>query len=129
MSKATAALPDLELKHVSLRASLRNKGSQSRELSAAQAETLAAEVFDEALIRAGIGTEEAALIVGVSKSLVSRWRSDSYREQPSYAQLLRLPAHFQYAMHKVANQRFGFGRAALLDLLDAAGQLAVAVGE
>lgn len=122
-------LPPVELKDVSLRATVRNLVSQPVELTAEQAELLAAEVFDEALTAAGIGTEQAGLIIGVSKGLVSKWRSKAYRERPSYAQMLRLPATFHLAMNRIVSRRFGFARAALRTLMDAAGDLAVAAGE
>ena len=39
--------------------------------------------------------------------------------------MLLLPASFHIALHRVMNRRYGFGRAALKRLLDAAGDLAV----
>jgi len=123
------ALPSLELKNVSLKVDLRNNVSRPVELSSEEAAILAAEVFDEALNACGIGTEQAALVIGVSKGLVSKWRSPHYRERPSYAQLLQLPPAFHLAMNRIVSRRFGFARAALAMLMDAAGDLAVAVGE
>lgn len=128
-TNSNAAMNRLPRKGVAVKASLRNQVSEPRELTREQAEKLAADVFDEALIRAGIGTEEAGLIIGVSKATVSKWRSEHYQEQPTLAHLLRLPSTFQYAMHKVASRRFGFGRAALLLLLEAAEDVAVELDE
>jgi hypothetical protein len=121
-------LPALELKKVSLKVGLRNKVSP-RELTPEEADRLAAEVFDEALTASHIGTEDAARMVGVSKGLVSKWRSPHYTERPSYGQLLRLGPEFNLAMNRIVARRFGFARAALLTLMDAASDLALAVGE
>jgi len=92
------------------------------------ADRTASEMFDEALKSARITSQEAAFLTGVSESLVRKWRSVQQREQPSFAQMLCLPAPFHIALHRVMNRRFGFGRAALRRLLDAAGDL-MAVSE
>lgn len=84
-------------------------------------------LFDQALQDARIETGEAAYLCGVTDSLVRRWRSSNYREQPSLGQLLRLPPSFHIALHRQMDKRYGFGRAALASLLDAAGALALFV--
>jgi hypothetical protein len=128
-ANSNRAVSELPRKAVSLKASLRKGFSQPVDLTAEQAGILAAEVLDEALIMSGIGTEQAALTIGVSTGMVSKWRSATYRERPSYAQLLQLPPEFHLAMNRIVSRRFGFARAALAMLMDAAGDLAVAIGE
>ena len=87
----------------------------------------AAALLDEALASARITSKEVAILADVSESLVSRWRSPHYSEAPSFGQMLRLPPSFHLALHRAMNRRFGFGRAALAQLLEAAGDLALAV--
>lgn len=88
---------------------------------------LAASILDEAFRLANLESKEAAHLVGVSTSLVDKWRSVDERGCPSLAQLLMLPPTFHIALHRVMNRRFGFGRAALSRLLEAAGDLALGV--
>lgn len=91
----------------------------------------AAQRFDEALTRAGLSSKEVATVLGVSDSLVNRWRSPNYRETPSFIQVCCLEMQsfsFALALHRVNSRRHGFGRAALSRLLEAAGDLAT-VGE
>lgn len=85
---------------------------------------LASVLFDEALKGSGLTNQEVAFLVTVSESLVQKWRSAESRACPSFAQLLRLPPSFHIALHRVMNKRYGFGRAALRDLLEAAGSIA-----
>lgn len=88
---------------------------------------VSAELFDAALNdpRANLTNKEVAHLVGVSESLVQKWRTPSARTCPSFVQLLRLPPAFHLALHRSMNRRFGFGRAALVDLLEAVGSLAL----
>lgn len=88
---------------------------------------LAACLFDTALseLRCGLTNKEVAHLVGVSVSLVEKWRSPDARACPSFAQMLRLPLSFHLALHRAQNAHFGFGRAALMDLLESAGSLAL----
>lgn len=86
---------------------------------------LASELFDTALEAARITSANAAHLIGVSESLVNRMRSQNYREGVSFTQMLRLPSSFHIALFRVMNRQHGYGRAALRDLLDAAGALAV----
>lgn len=89
------------------------------------ARELAAMLFDEALTTARITTSEVAYLFDVSESLVRRMRSRDARERASLVQMLLLPPAFHIAMQRAMNKRFGLGKAALLDLLDAVGRLAV----
>lgn len=92
------------------------------------AEALASTLFAQAMDDAGLTTAEVAYLVQHSESLVSRWRSPEHREQPSFAQLLRLPPSFHLALHKRLDKHYGFSRAALLEAIDALGRLGQAVG-
>jgi len=131
-------LPPSLLPNVSQTADVRNKVSQTAELrnfvssdgdvTADQADILSAQLFDGALTLAGISSKEVGILLGVGAPLVSKWRSPEYREQPSFAQMLRLPIGFHIALHRTMNARFGFGRAAIRRLLDAVGDL-MAVSE
>jgi len=89
------------------------------------ASMLASELFDAALTDARITSGEVSHLLKISESLVNRMRSANYREGVSFTQMLRLPVHFHLALHRAMNQKFGFSRKALLDLLESAGALAV----
>lgn len=92
---------------------------------------LAAELFRAALAdpKCNLTIKEVAHLLGVSTSLVEKWARPGARACPSFAQMLRLPLRFHLALRRAMDRRFGFSRAALLDLLEAAGALALAVGE
>lgn len=90
---------------------------------------LASTLFDAAAKECGLSTPVIAQLCGVSDGLVYKWRSVNQRECPSFVQMLRLPASFHIALHRGLNKRYGFGRAALSRLLDAAGELALVVNE
>lgn len=92
-----------------------------------KSEQLAAELLDEAFGCAGLANKETAHLCGVSVSMVEKWRSSEARGCPSFVQLLLLPPSFHIALHKSMNKRFGFGRAAMADLLEAVGSLAMVV--
>ena len=94
-----------------------------------ESERDAARLLDQAFTDAGLETKVIADLCGVSPSLVEKWRSTEARGGPSFLQLLCLPPAFHLAMNKLLNQRYGFGRAALLDLLDAVGRLALLAEE
>lgn len=91
------------------------------------AHVLAAELFDAALTGAKLTSGEVAYLLGISESLVRRMRSKDARERASFVQMLRLPPAFHLELHRAMNRRFGFGRAALVQLLEAAGALALVV--
>lgn len=90
-------------------------------------DALAAQLFDEALTQASITSQEAAYCIGVSDALVRRWRLVDHRERPSFVQLLCLPPAFHLEMNRAISRRFGFGRAALAQVLEGLGDLALAV--
>jgi ribosome-binding protein aMBF1 (putative translation factor) len=109
------------------RKSEQERGAFRKAEQAADTAVLAAELFDAALQRAGLNSKEVAHLLGISESLVQKMRSTEQRGCPSFAQLLRLPPRFHIALHREMNDQFGFGRAALGRLLEAAGDLALAV--
>lgn len=89
-------------------------------------EAQAARFFDIACMAAHLESKEIAFLCGdISVSLVDKWRSPESRGCPSFAQLLMLPARFHIELHRAMNAKFGFGRQALRDLLEAAGTLAL----
>lgn len=85
-------------------------------------------VFDMACIRmwgAGAG-KQVALSLGVSASLVSRWRSPDQRELPSTVQLVALGPDFLRIYNREQAKFYGFDKRALMDLLQSAAELAQA---
>jgi hypothetical protein len=98
-----------------------------QECSLDQAYSTSAELFDAALTGAGLRNQDVAYLLGVSESLVRKWRSRDARVCPSDVQMLQLGLSFLWHRNKALNKRFGFGRLALTELLDAAGALAVAI--
>jgi hypothetical protein len=108
-------------------ASLRT--SEPHDEALRQSERDAADLLNEAFKDAKLENKEAAFLCGVSESLVEKWRSKDQRGAPSFVQMLCLPPKFHYALHKQMNKRYGFGKAALRDLMDAAGSLAMVIIE
>ncbi len=90
-------------------------------------ERLAAELLNDAFQIAKLENKEAAHLCGISENLVEKWRSTNARGAPSFVQMLCLPPAFHLALHKAMNRRFGFGKQALRDLLEAAGSLAMVI--
>jgi hypothetical protein len=124
---------ELHLAKRSLKADVRTKSSQAPTPAGKAVEMtpnqIASVVFDLAAIRFGEKDEALALTLGVSRSLVSRWRSPEHREVPSLAQVMTLGPEFQRLFVKELSKFHGFGRLALLDLVESLGELASAVGE
>lgn len=112
---------------VSEQAAVSFRNSEQGPEAFAQSEQFASELLHEAFDAARLENKEIAHLCGVSVSLVEKWRSSEARGCPSFAQLLRLPPTFHLALHRAMNRRFGFGRAALAQLLEAAGALALVV--
>jgi hypothetical protein len=95
-----------------------------RDPRTAAADRLAAELFDRAIVDAGLTTKDVAALLGVSVTVVYGMRSTEDRTRVSLTQLVRLPPAFHIALQHRLNAHFGFTRAALLELLEAAGSLA-----
>lgn len=93
----------------------------------ASAHELASVLFDMACIRFDQKNEALALTISevtgstVSASLVGRWRKAHEREVPNEAQLLALGSEFNRIHQRLKSDHFGWGRSALLDLVDALG--------
>lgn len=119
------SLPPTEVQSLHSGAAAVKNPHPPADLAQEPAERLASRLFDAALTRACISSNFVALHLGVSDSLVAQWRQEQSPKLPSFGQMLRLPFTFQLALHKEMNAHFGFGRAALADLLDAAGRVAV----
>jgi DNA-binding transcriptional regulator YiaG len=100
-----------------------------RTICSQEPETLSAQLLHRALDDAGLTSYEVAQLVGVSESLVNRWRSPHHRECPSFVQLLKLPPSFQFQLHRALNRHYGFGRQLLVRVLDDLGAIGLAVGE
>jgi hypothetical protein len=100
-----------------------------RTICTQQPEVLSAQLLNDALEAAHITSYEVGQLVGVSESLVNRWRSPNHRECPSFVQLLKLPPSFHFQLHRAMNRHYGFGRQLLARVLDDLGAVAVAVGE
>ena len=102
------------------------QAGNAREMTPTQ---IASVIFDMACIRFGEKDEALAITVGVSRSMVTRWRDLDAREVPNTAQIAALGEDFNRIYGKVRNRFYGFGKRALIDLLDSVGELAEAVGE
>lgn len=125
-AKSAARLSDLPVRtSEQLKAPFRSSEPASE--TCGSSERLAAELLDAAFAAAGLSNKDIAHLCGVSQSLVEKWRSTESRGAPSFVQLLLLPPAFHITLHKLLNRRFGFSRAALRDLLEAAGSLALLV--
>jgi len=105
------------------------RNSEQDEMALRESEHCAARLLDAAFRDAGLESKDVAFFCGVSTSLVEKWRSPEQRGCPSFVQMLLLPPTFHLALHRRLNKRYGFGRAALKLLLDAAGDLALVVNE
>lgn len=128
-----SSLPDEVRKQDRAKASLRKSDNDESTVRNSdrddETQRLAAELFDEALNdpRCALTSDEVAFLLGVSRSLVDKWREPSAPNCPSFIQLLRLPLKFQLALNRALDRRFGYGRAALGDLIAAAGSIAVSL--
>lgn len=83
-------------------------------------------VYDMALLRmwgAGAG-KQVALALGVSESLVSRWRKPEYRELPSIGQIAAHGPEFVFVYLKEQRKFYGFGKRTILELLAMVGDVA-----
>lgn len=122
-------LDGLPLRSSTLKAGLRQKTTQDAQTLEMTPEMLTAVVLDEAVIAAGMTNKGIAMELGISESIVARWRSPHARECPSLLQVTKLGPDFQRLMHRGFARRYGWRRKALLDLAAAMGDLAEAVNE
>lgn len=87
----------------------------------------AARLFDAALTRSGVSSEEVSSLLGCSVSLVRRMRNPNARERVSFTQMLLLPPQFHIALIQELDGYFGLGRAMLARVQQAVGTLALLV--
>jgi hypothetical protein len=121
-SNSERPLPLMPLENLS-------RGADSRKkVSPDDSDRISAEIFDAALTAADIESTWVAAHLGVSESLVSRWRSPNYTEAPSFTQMLRLPVSFHWELNRATSKRFGFGRRAIAQVLEGLGMLAMEQG-
>jgi hypothetical protein len=92
-----------------------------------KAERDASELLNEAFRNANLRNQEIAQLTGVSETMVIKWRSSTSRGAPSFPQMLCLPPRFYWELNKAMSARYGYARMALLELIEAAGALAVLV--
>lgn len=118
------SLPPMELRD-SERPQPSFRNSEQAEAALSESEQGAARIFDQAVEAAGLTNKDVAHLCGVSVSLVEKWRSTEQRGAPSFVQMLMLPPSFHWHLHRALNRRFGFGKAALSQVLEGLGMLAV----
>lgn len=125
----TPALPDLQLRNSTLKATLRRKSTHG--LIEMDAEQLAAVVLDEAFIAMGWTNKSIGADLHINESVVGRWRAPHAREWPSHVQMVKLGqlsnGEFLRLIHRGFARRYGWGRKALLDLVSAVEDLAEAM--
>lgn len=114
-------------------AALRNS-TQSVDLRE-NAQEIASHIFDDAVEGSRLTNQSIAFALKVSDSIVGRWRNPNAREFPSLLQLQQLGElkdvgqTFLCEFNKACTRRNRLGRRVLQSVLDAVGDLAVAVGE
>lgn len=86
---------------------------------------ISASLFDDACKGARLTNKEVSFLWKCSVSNVEKMRLVGTRTCPSLVQLLLLPPRFHYEFHKAMNKRYGYGRAALREVLEALGTLAL----
>jgi len=138
MPQSESALSRLPLRTTKqARVVLRNptQADEARAIIQEIAQELAAHTFDDAVEGARLTNQVIAFELGISESLVGRWRNPAARESPSIVQLQQIGQMpdvgpvFLCEVNKACTRRNGLGRRVLRSLLDSVGDLAVAVGE
>lgn len=86
---------------------------------------LTSRLIDHALENARISNAEAAYLLGISESMVAKMRSVNSREGISFIQIVKLGPVFVWELHKAMHRKFGFGKRALGELLEAVGLVSV----
>jgi len=93
---------------------------------------VASVVYDKAVIRSGLKALAISEMLRVaecpaSESLISRWRNPTQRESPSLVQLCAHGPEFLRLFKRELEVYHGWGRLALLDVVNALGDLAEAM--
>jgi hypothetical protein len=122
----SAAPPDLsQVRTSTLKSSLRRKSTLAPGVVEMTPQMLASVCFDEAVIAAGLTNQGIAADLGVNESIVGRWRNVNAKESPSLLYLSLLGPEFLRLLYRGYSRRCGWGRYALLDLVEALGDVAV----
>lgn len=87
------------------------------------AERLAAELFARALEAAHIERDEAAFLMGVTRSMVDKMCAPTEAKAPSLVQLVLLGPAFHVALIQQLDHHFGLGRALLARVQQTLGTL------
>jgi hypothetical protein len=87
---------------------------------------LAAQIFSEALAASKINRDEAAALVGVSRSLIDKM-CEATGKSPSLLQIVLLGPVFHVALLRELDKHFGLGRAVLAQVQQSVGALALLV--
>lgn len=103
------------------------RNSEDDSTPAGSVHEISASLFDDACKGARLTNKEIAFLWTCSVSNVEKMRLPGTRTCPSLVQLLLLPPRFHYEFHKAMNKRYGYGRAALRELLESIGTLALVV--
>lgn len=89
-------------------------------------ERVAAEMFSQALKASGINRDEAAALMGVSRSLVDKF-CEATGKSPSLIQVVLLGPAFHIELIKELDKHFGLGRALLARVQQSLGTLGLMV--
>lgn len=90
----------------------------------------AAALFDEALKRSGLdNNKDVAALIGVSQSLVDKWRRPNEPASPSLVHMMKLPATFHWEFIRGLFRRYRLARLAAREIESASSVMALAAGE
>lgn len=113
------------LQKQTLKAGLRQKQTQQPE--DAESHRLAGALFDMACIEFGEKNQALGIRIAealgmdnpISESLIARWRKADARERPNLTQMMALGSEFNRIFRKHESRHRGWGKRALLDLVEA----------
>jgi hypothetical protein len=123
---------ELQLQKVTVKAGLRQKVTRPSVQpgnTALNHGELSSVCFDEACNAMGwaldkqVQAELAKVRIVISTSVIARWRNPHAKESPSLAVCAALGSEFMRVMKRSYGRRFGWGRVALLDALNAFGEV------
>lgn len=125
-SQSAAKLDLSQVRTSALKAGEVRNPHPTRGLVEMSPEMLVSVCFDEAAIAAGLSNKAIAAAVGIaSDSMVTRWRNPEAKDCPSLVQVLKLGPDFARLMYRGFSRRYGWQRKALLDLVEALGDVVV----
>lgn len=128
-AERTRAVPTVPLGNRQIKAGLPKVLKESAGLVAMTDSSKASVLFDMAAIKFGqtnvwMAAHLRSKGYRVSEQLVSQWRSVDRDELPHLGHLMALGEGFLRLLHKVESDHFGWGKRALLDVLNAIGEIA-----